>query len=91
MDQLANFVAFSPLAPQIADGEKSLQQSLGAPRRLNPIFAEWLMGWPLQWTKAKPHAYGALVTASWHSKLQWQLSCLLEDPESLDISMDDKP
>ena len=83
MDQLANFVAYSPLAQAIQDGPESLPPSPGLPqpstKRLNPYFAERLMGWPLGWTSATaPSASSASETALWRCKLQQHLSCLLE-------------
>lgn len=81
MDQLANFVAYSPLAQPMNDGPQSSQQIEPSARRLNPIFTEWLMGWPSQWTKAEPRACGAAETELWRSKLQQDLSCLLGEPE----------
>lgn len=46
LDQLPNFVAhvFQPLPPALPtpDGPPSSPQR----RRLNPLFVEWLMGWP---------------------------------------------
>jgi hypothetical protein len=40
-------------------------------RRLNPLFVEWLMGWPLGWTDFAP-----VATASFQSWLRMH-SCLL--------------
>ena len=37
---------FSPPGPQTQDGPPSSK----ARRRLNPLFVEWLMGWPIGWT-----------------------------------------
>ncbi len=89
MDQLANFVAYSPLAQPIRDGLTSSDKPHGsAPhsvstssrmpklltRRLNPYFAGWLMGWPLHWTStAAPHASNALAMASWRCALRSRL------------------
>jgi len=83
MDQLANFVAYSPLAQATRDGLESLTPNPGSPqpstKRLSPYFAERLMGWPLGWTSATaPSASSALETALWRCKLQQHLSCLLE-------------
>jgi hypothetical protein len=83
MDQLANFVAYSPLAQATRDGPESSPPSPGLPppstKRLNPYFAERLMGWPLGWTSATaPSASSALETALWRCKLQQHLSCLLD-------------
>jgi hypothetical protein len=77
MDQLANFVAYSPLAQPISDGPESSASGESSARRLNPIFGEWLMGWRSQWTKAEPHAFGASETELFRSRLQQQLLCLL--------------
>ena len=82
MDQLSNFVAHSShLAQQTPDGETSSPIGPSTPRRLNPIFGEWLMGWPSQWTKAEPSASSASATALWRSRLQQHLSCLLGEPD----------
>lgn len=77
MDQLANFVAYSPLAQQIADGPKSSPLTPASRRLLNPLFGAWLMGWPSTWVIADPHACDASAMASYRSRLQLQLSCLL--------------
>lgn len=84
MDQLANFVAYSPLAQQISDGPPSAPSTPSSPRRLNPIFASWLMGWPSTWVIADPRACGASAMALYRSRLQQQLSCLLGDQECSD-------
>lgn len=72
----------SHLAPPTSDGLESLQSTPSTPLRLNPVFAEWLMGWPSQWTKAEPSASSASATALWRSRLQSQLSCLLGEQAS---------
>ena len=41
---------------------------------LNPIFSEWLMGWPLEWTDLKP-----LETDKYHKWQQQHGMCLKED------------
>jgi hypothetical protein len=74
MDQLANFVAFSPLVQQTPDGEQSSPRTLSSRRHLNPLFGSWLMGWPSTWVIAEPHASSALATASFHCALQQRLS-----------------
>lgn len=82
MDQLPNFVAYSPLAQAINDGRESSPSDPTSPRRrLNPTFAEWLMGWPPGWTIAEPTACGASEMALWRCRLDSQLSCLLGDSE----------
>lgn len=82
MDQLANFVAYSPLAQQIADGPTSLPRTPTSRRLLNPLFASWLMGWPSTWVIADPRACDALAMASYRSRLQQQLLRLLGEQES---------
>lgn len=82
MDQLANFVAYSPLAQATRDGDQSSNDSPKSPRRLNPIFGAWLMGWPSTWVIAEPHASSALETALWRSALRSQLSSLCGEQES---------
>lgn len=99
MGQLANFVAFSPLAQAMKAGEisspeipgtalRSVLKSKTTPRllsrRLNPYFGEWLMGWRLGWTSTTVHhVLNASETESWRSALQQHLSYLLDDQESL--------
>lgn len=92
MDQLPNFVAYSPQARTIPDGPISslpnpgaLPHSLAQPseklprllrRRLNPFFVEFLMGWPPGWTLPEPTACGHVETALWRHRLRRQLSSL---------------
>lgn len=94
MDQLANFVAYSPLAQQTQDGPPSSPPSPGLPlpsalkgsttprllsKRLNPYFGERLMGWPTGWTSATaPSASSALATELWRSRLQSRLSSFFD-------------
>lgn len=73
--------AFSLPARQTGVGNQSSIENQPSPRRLNPIFVEWLMGWRSQWTNPEPHACGAAETALWRSKLQQHLSCLLDEQE----------
>lgn len=86
MDQLANFVAYSPLVHQTQDGLESSPLNPGSPqpstKRLNPYFGERLMGWPLGWTSATaPSASNALEMELYRSKLQSHLSLLLGEPD----------
>ena len=86
MDQLANFVAHTPLdflppAPPTADGPASSATTPTLRRHLNPAFGAWLMGWPSTWTIAEPSALNASATVLWRSALQHQLSCLFDDQE----------
>lgn len=77
MDQLPNFVAYSPQVQAIRDGQTSSEADQTSPRRrLNPNFAEWLMGWPPGWSIADPTACDASETALWRCRLQSQL-CIL--------------
>jgi hypothetical protein len=41
---------------------------------LNPMWVEWLMGWPLGWTDLKP-----LAMDRFHSWRQQHLNCSLEN------------
>lgn len=83
MDQLSNFVAHS-LHPalQAQTGPESSESGPTLPRRLNPLFVEYLMGWPLQWTKAEPSASSAAGTESWRLALRSHLCSLLDEPGS---------
>lgn len=78
MDQLANFVAFSPLVQATRDGQESSPETPTSRQHLNPLFGAWLMGWPSTWVIAEPHASSASATALWRSALQQHLSCLLD-------------
>lgn len=98
MDQLSNFVSHSShLAQQIQRGETSSPVDPGSrqhsasknsttprllSRRLNPMFVENLMGWPLDWTSTHEHsASSAAETESWRSRLHSHLSCLLGEQD----------
>lgn len=82
MDQLANFVAFSPLVQPIPDGQTSSPETPSSRRHLNPLFGSWLMGWPSTWTIAEPHASSASATALFRWQLQQQLSCFFDGLDS---------
>ena len=69
-------------AQPIQPGPQSSSNGPATPRRLNPIFGEWLMGWPSQWSKAEPSASSASATELYRSRLQQHLSCLLDGAES---------
>lgn len=43
------------------DGDTSSNDGRSTRRRLNPIFVQWLMGWPIGWTRATT-SYGASET-----------------------------
>ena len=82
MDQLANFVAYSPLAQPTRGGQESSLNTLNSRRHLNPLFAAWLMGWPSTWVIAEPHASSASATESWRCALQQQLLYLFDGQDS---------
>lgn len=72
---------FSHPAPLTPDGQESSSTSPISPRRLSPIFGEWLMGWPSQWTKAEPSASSASATELYRSALQQRLSSLFGEQQ----------
>ena len=51
------------------DGEPSSNAGPNSRRRLNPLFVEWLMGWPIGWTSLAPLGSGSRATASSPSRL----------------------
>lgn len=89
MDQLANFVAHTPLDclrpdPQTHDGPQSLPPNPGAhppsTKRLNPYFTEWLMGWPAGWSSATElPASSAAEMASYRCRLRQRLAYLFAE------------
>lgn len=77
MDQLSNFVSHSSHQAQPTQhGPESSSSGPTSPRRLNPAFTAWLMGWPTTWTTAAPSASSAAETESWRRKLHSHLSDL---------------
>ena len=70
MDQLSNQVehSFLPDQPTGTPGEKSSTPAPTSPRRLNPLFVEWLMGLPEGFTSPELISSEALETWSSHSK-----------------------
>ncbi len=77
MDQLSNFVSHSSHQAQPTQpGQESSSTGPTSPRRLNPAFTEWLMGWPTGWTIAAPSASSAAATVLWRCKLHLHLSAL---------------
>lgn len=77
MDQLANFVAHSPQAPQTQDGPTSSEKNPGSRQRLNPAFVNWLQGNPFWWTNPEQINCAQQEIKSWRSKLRQRLSSLL--------------
>lgn len=90
MDQLANFVEHSPsspLAQPTPHGQESLQSAPTSPRRLNPAFGCWLMGWPVWWTNPAVTSCARSAMESYRSRLDSHLSSLLaERGSSLRVS-----
>lgn len=39
--------------------------------KLNPQFAEWLLGWPINWTSTEPQDCGESATAKYQQWRQW--------------------
>jgi len=76
----AQALEFSRRIKTTRDGSKSSKNR----RRLNPLFVEWLMGWPLGMTEFAP-----LETASSRYKqlLHTELSRLVSQPESKQVEM----
>jgi len=82
MDQLANFVAYSPQVPATQDGPPSLSDSPSSPqpspkKRLNATFGEWLMGMPPGWTIPATTVCVPLEMVSWRRAQLSHLSYLL--------------
>lgn len=67
---------FLPQAQPTQSGPESFSSGPTSPRRLNPAFTEWLMGWPTGWTIAAPSASSAAATALWRHRLHLHLSAL---------------
>jgi hypothetical protein len=78
MDQLANFVAFSPQAQAIQDGATSSADGPTSRPRLNPTFGCGLMGIPSLWTNPEVCNSDQLEMAAYRSQLQLRLSHLLD-------------
>lgn len=71
--QLPNFVEHclsAPLAQPTQDGPRSSTST----RRLNPLFVEWLMGWPIGWTDCASPVTGFSL---WLERSRSVLSALL--------------
>ena len=66
---------WKPIRPSGHPAQYPLNQCLrdltGINGRPNPMFCEWLMGWPTRWTDLKP-----LETDKFHCAQQQHLSCL---------------
>lgn len=74
---------FSRPGQILPSGNGSSKHRLGSRPRLNPIFTEWLMGWPSQWTKAEHNASSAAETESFQLRQQSLLASLLPELKGL--------
>ncbi len=85
-EQLPNFVEhhFSHPALSTLDGRPLSPTARTLPRRLNPAFACWLMGWPIWWTTPALTSCARSEMALYRSRLQWHLSSLCGAPLELD-------
>ena len=81
-EQLPNFVEhhFSPPVLSTIDGRPLSPTDRTLPRRLNPAFACWLMGWPIWWTNPALTNCARLEMALYRCRLQWHLSSLCGVP-----------
>jgi hypothetical protein len=81
-EQLPNFVEhhFSHPVLSTLDGRPLSPTDRTLPRRLNPAFACWLMGWPIWWTNPALTSCVRSEMASYRCRLQWHLLCLCGAP-----------
>jgi hypothetical protein len=71
----------SPLAQQTQYGETSSPNASASPRRLNPAFGCWLMGWPWWWTNPGITSCAKSEMESYRSALRQQLLSLCGEQE----------
>ena len=62
-------LSLHPVVSQTSGARLSPTRRTSLPR-LNPVFVEWLMGWPTWWTNTAPTACAPLAMESYHSRLQ---------------------
>lgn len=77
-EQLPNFVEHRLSHPVLStlDGRPLSPTGRTLPRRLNPAFACWLMGWPIWWTNPGITSCAKSAMASYRCRLQQRLlSC----------------
>lgn len=81
-EQLPNYVEhhFSHPVLSTLDGRPLSPTDRTLPRRLNPAFACWLMGWPIWWTNPALTSCARSAMASYRCRLQWHLSSLCGAP-----------
>ena len=79
MDQLPNFVKFVFSRPDQAapNGETSSETPRTSPRRLNPAFVCWLMGWPWWWMNPGRISFAEAEMELFRFRLQQHLCALL--------------
>ncbi|WP_343592036.1 hypothetical protein [Paracidovorax wautersii] len=77
-EQLPNFVEhhFSRPVLSTLDGREFSTTARTLPRRLNPAFGCWLMGWPIWWTNPALTSCARSEMESYRCRLQWHLSSL---------------
>lgn len=82
-EQLPNYVEhhFSHPVLSTLDGRPLSPTDRTLPRRLNPAFACWLMGWPIWWTNPALTSCARSAMASYRCRLQWHLSNLCGAPQ----------
>lgn len=87
MDQLDRQAEnFSHLDPAIQGGHPSSPPALRSPRRLNPAFGCWLMGWPSWWTNVGPTACARSEMASYLSRLRSLCEIFCADWECSEVA-----
>ncbi|GKS87000.1 hypothetical protein AVMA1855_22630 [Acidovorax sp. SUPP1855] len=81
-EQLPNFVEhhFSHPVLSTLDGRALSPTARTLPRRLNPAFVCWLMGWPIWWTNPALTSCARSEMASYRCRLQQHLSNLCGVP-----------
>lgn len=87
-EQLPNFVEHHFLHPvhSTLDGRPLSPTARILPRRLNPAFGCWLMGWPIWWTNPGLTNCVRSETESWRSALQQQLCSFFAEPASAEMA-----
>lgn len=81
-EQLPNFVEhhFSHPVLSTLDGRALSPTDRTLPRRLNPAFACWLMGWPIWWTNPALTSCVRSEMELYRCRLQWHLSSCFAEP-----------
>lgn len=74
MDQLPNFVAHASHSARPDPSTPAGPTSSPERRTLNPLFVEWLMGWPIGWTGSGPLA---TECSRWLRRMRGELSRLV--------------